>query len=271
MPRIRSIKPEFWTSGQILECSTNARLLFIGLWNFCDDAGRHPFRPKQIKAEVFPADDFTSEDILGMLDELSSNDLIMLYEYDNKQFLQVKGWHHQRIDKPQDPKNPDPFDEHSKIIQGAFPPDRIGRDRIGKERSGEEGKGGKEADASSSDVEKPTPEAKYVIPLTAGKEHPVTQEDIDKYHDLFPAVDVDQAIRNMLAWLDSNPQKRSGSARGAKTRMTSWLSREQDKASRNPNQAGGGGDSVDQQVRAAREYRERQKRLIEGETTNERQ
>ena len=129
MPRIRSIKPEFWTSGQVLECSTNARLLFIGLWNFCDDQGRHALRAKQIKAEVFPADDFTADDILGMIDELASNDLITLYEHESQQFLQVNGWHHQRIDKPQAPKFPDPFDEHSTIIRGTLPPDRKGEDR----------------------------------------------------------------------------------------------------------------------------------------------
>lgn len=137
MPRIRSIKPEFWTSGQVLECSTNARLLFIGLWNFCDDKGRHPFRPKQMKAEVFPADGFDENDILGMVRELSENGLVTLYEHDSQRFLQVRGWHHQRIDKPQDPKYPDPFDEHSKIIRGTLPPDRKGCDGIEDSPSGE--------------------------------------------------------------------------------------------------------------------------------------
>lgn len=129
MPRIRSIKPEFWTSGQIIECSTNARLLFIGLWNFCDDEGRHTYRPKQIKAEVFPADDISADDILRMLDELSSNDLITVYEHDSQRFLQVNGWHHQKIDRPQPAKHPGPFDEDSTIVRGSFALDRIGKDR----------------------------------------------------------------------------------------------------------------------------------------------
>ena len=30
-----------WTSEQIVECSPIARLLFIGMWNFCDDGGNH--------------------------------------------------------------------------------------------------------------------------------------------------------------------------------------------------------------------------------------
>ena len=32
MPRIRTIKPEFWTDEKIIELSLPARLLFIGLW-----------------------------------------------------------------------------------------------------------------------------------------------------------------------------------------------------------------------------------------------
>lgn len=135
MSRIRSIKPEFWTSEQILECSTNARLLFIGLWNFCDDLGRHPYSAKQAKAEVFPADDFTEKDILGMLDELSANGLIVRYESEGKQYFYVSGWKHQRIDKPQAAKYPDPFADHSTIIPGTLPPDRIGEDRKGEERN----------------------------------------------------------------------------------------------------------------------------------------
>lgn len=133
MSRIRSIKPEFWTSAQILECSRNARLLFLGLWNFCDDKGRHPFNPKQIRAEIFPSDDLSEDDILGMLQELSINDLIVIYEHDNKHYFYVPGWHNQRIDKPQPAKYPDPFHEHSKTYPIPLPPDRIGRDRIGED------------------------------------------------------------------------------------------------------------------------------------------
>lgn len=133
MPRIRSIKPEFWTNGQVLECSTTARLLFIGLWNFSDDAGRHPYRAKQIKAEIFPADEFTSKDILGMLQELSENGLIRPYEVDGQRYIQITGWHHQRIDKPQPPKCPAPVGDHSGNDPGMVAPDRIGKDRKGKD------------------------------------------------------------------------------------------------------------------------------------------
>lgn len=141
MARIRSIKPEFWTAGQVLECSTNARLLFIGLWNFCDDKGRHPWRPKQIKAQVFPSDPFTENDIHGMLLELSKNNLITYYEVESQGYFYVNGWHHQRIDKPQEPKHPAPIQEDSENIPRTIPPDRIGKEGIGSDPIGIDRKG----------------------------------------------------------------------------------------------------------------------------------
>lgn len=136
MARIRTIKPEFWTSAQVLECSTNARLLFVGLWNFADDQGRHPDNPKQCKAEVFPADDFTLAEVKEMLNELSKNGLIERYTHDGKGYFYIPGWHHQRIDKPQKAKYPDPFHERYKNAPGTFPPDTKGKDTKGKEDTG---------------------------------------------------------------------------------------------------------------------------------------
>jgi hypothetical protein len=113
MARIRTIKPEFWTSEQVMECSPNARLLFIGLWNFCDDHGRHPYAPKQIKALIFPSDNFSAEEVAGMFAELSANGLLVPYNVEGKEYFQITGWHHQKIDKPQKPKYPEPIGERS--------------------------------------------------------------------------------------------------------------------------------------------------------------
>lgn len=138
MPRIRSIKPEFWTSAQVLECSTTARLMFIGMWNFCDDHGRHVNNPKQIKAEVFPADDVLLVDVLGMIRELKRVGLIECYTIDNKDYIQITGWHHQRIDKRGEPRYPPKGNISSQNDLGLLPPDRRGEERRGRERKGEE-------------------------------------------------------------------------------------------------------------------------------------
>lgn len=139
MARIRSIKPEFWTSEQVMECSTSARLLFIGLWNFCDDTGRMAASSKRIKASVFPSDDFTAEDVRRMLDELASNGLVEFYVVDDVEYLRVTGWHHQKIDRPQKSKLPEPPDTPSPNGRRSF---AVGREGKGEDRKGRESSGG---------------------------------------------------------------------------------------------------------------------------------
>lgn len=148
MARYRTIKPEFWTSEQVMECSTNARLMFIGMWNFADDAGRLPLSAKAIKAQIFPSDDITSENIRGMIDELSSNGLVKIYRIEDKEFLQITGWHHQKIDKPQKPKYPPPPTEtpsESTNVRRMVAPER---------KKEEKGKKEEDADAARSAPEK---------------------------------------------------------------------------------------------------------------------
>ena len=145
MARIRSIKPEFWSSEQVMECSPTVRLLFVGLWNFCDDYGRHTLAPKQIKAQVFPCDDFTPEDIRRMLDELETNGLIMPYTVGGIEYFEVTGWHHQKIDKPQKAKYPGPFDDHSENGSRTLATDLIGEDRKGMDSSGQVGIGSRDS------------------------------------------------------------------------------------------------------------------------------
>lgn len=156
MARIRTIKPEICTSAQFVECSTNARLLFVLMWMFCDDSGVHAANPKTLRMECFPGDDdINSDEVLHMVDELKVHGLVGEYVNGGSRYWYVTGWKHQRIDKPQPAKHPGPFDDGSEMITGAgqehsknvpgmhtrsvpgtFPPEGKG-----KERKGEEGKG----------------------------------------------------------------------------------------------------------------------------------
>lgn len=137
MARIRSIKPEFWSSEQVMECSPITRLLFVGLWNFCDDAGNHVNSERTIKAQVFPGDDISTSDVRRMLDELSANGLIAFYVVEGKEYLHVTGWDkHQRIDRPTYKYPPYPCDDSSnarRMLDESSPPDRSGEERKGEE------------------------------------------------------------------------------------------------------------------------------------------
>tara|TARA_R110002051_G_scaffold324936_1_gene424682 strand:- start:339 stop:1175 length:837 start_codon:yes stop_codon:yes gene_type:complete len=128
MPRIRTIKPDFWTSEQIVECSTNARLLFVGMWNFCDDGGVHPASVLRLKMEVYPGDDFTTDQMTGWIDELQAAGLLVEFEAQGKSWWVVTGWKHQKIDRPS-LRFPQPeFDDHStndrRTIVDGHPPEK---------------------------------------------------------------------------------------------------------------------------------------------------
>jgi len=71
------------------------------------------------------------------------------------------------------------------------------------------------------------------LPLNTGGEHPVFQRDIDVFAELYPAVDILQAMRGMKGWLMTNPAKRK-TKRGIGRFINSWLAREQDKGGRQP-------------------------------------
>jgi hypothetical protein len=106
MARIRTIKPEFWTDEKIVELSPYARLLFIGIWNFCDDDGRMVYSPKRLKMQIFPSDNVDCSELVG---EIRGESLIKVYAVDNVEYLQVCGFEkHQKIDKRTASKLPSP-------------------------------------------------------------------------------------------------------------------------------------------------------------------
>jgi hypothetical protein len=99
--RYRVIKPEFFTSTQVVEVSHSARIAFIGLWVFADDSGIHPGDAKRLKMEVFPSDDCTLANIKQWVTELICVGLLEEYEANGHSWWQITGWNrHQKIDQP---------------------------------------------------------------------------------------------------------------------------------------------------------------------------
>ena len=76
MARIRTIKPEFFTSEDIVELDPLARLLYIATWCEADKEGRLVWKPKTFKMRYFPADDC---DIDALSDALVTRGLVCLY------------------------------------------------------------------------------------------------------------------------------------------------------------------------------------------------
>ncbi|MGW3711373.1 hypothetical protein ACWDN6_14650 [Streptomyces albogriseolus] len=109
MARIRTIKPEFFTSLTIADLTPEQRLTFIGLWTHVDDEGRCVDDARLIKAAVWPLDDRTAADVEGDLTALTESSLISRYTLTRRSYIAVNGWReHQRINRPTKSKYPAP-------------------------------------------------------------------------------------------------------------------------------------------------------------------
>lgn len=66
------------------------------------------------------------------------------------------------------------------------------------------------------------------LPLNDGSEWPVGADLARQWRELYPAVDVEQALRSMRGWLLANRTRRK-TARGIERFAAAWLAREQDR------------------------------------------
>lgn len=129
MARIRTIKPEFWNSPSTARASAVARLTFIGMWNWADDAGRGTANPKELEGFIFPNDDI--EELSGgrcrnfrsVLAEVSDAFGVLFYEVHGRPYYAIPSWSdHQRNERVAQGKHPGP-DEADRPPTSGFPPD----------------------------------------------------------------------------------------------------------------------------------------------------
>ena len=76
--------------------------------------------------------------------------------------------------------------------------------------------------------ESPSAPPIITLPLNDKSEYPVTGAQVLEWSELYPAIDIEQQLRNMRGWLLSNPEKRK-TKRGICSFITRWLSKEQDR------------------------------------------
>lgn len=112
MARIRSIKPEFFTSETLARIPLSARLTFIGLWTYVDDNGVGVDNERLIGAALYPLDDDPLEGLRRVsedLRQLSAVGVITRYEVAGRRYLYVTNWdEHQKVSHPGKPRYPLP-------------------------------------------------------------------------------------------------------------------------------------------------------------------
>jgi len=145
MARIRTIKPDFFTSEDIVALSPLARLLYIAIWLEADREGRLVWRPGTLKLRYLPGDECSIDELAA---ELIRSGLVVLYEADGQQLAHVPTFtRHQIINNREMPSTlphpPDvPTTRDSRVIDACSTrAGAIATPLVGKERKGMEGKG----------------------------------------------------------------------------------------------------------------------------------
>ena len=110
MARIRTIKPEFWSSPEAMAMSRDARLLVLGLISAADDHGRFLASVPAIIGAVFPNDqDVTPAKLQRWLDEVTETGMVTIYEVRGVRYGVFPSWEkHQKVARPTPSRIPDP-------------------------------------------------------------------------------------------------------------------------------------------------------------------
>lgn len=159
MARIRTIKPEFFTSLTIDALSLEAQRTFIGLWTYADDHGRGKDDARLIKAAIWPLrDEHTSQHVENDLKQIADLELIHRYEVGSGRYFQILGWaEHQRVNRPSTSRIPLPPTvpdgsprAHGNLNENSVKPPALDVEDSLQERKGtrELGKGKEEIHAS---------------------------------------------------------------------------------------------------------------------------
>lgn len=143
MARIRTVKPDFFTSDDICALSPHARLLYIGLWCEADREGRMAWTPKAFKRRYLPDDDCEIEDLCQ---ELLKRDLVRLYGEDLA-FIPTFLVHQHINPREAQSSLPVPDADASTTREARVSDAQVGR-KEGKEGEGKEGNGRRVSHAS---------------------------------------------------------------------------------------------------------------------------
>lgn len=151
MARIRTIKPEFFTSEDIVSLTPLARVFYIALWCEADREGRMDWKPGTLKMRYLPGD---SCDVKELAAELVDAGLIVLYEVDGKQYAEVPTFKTHQVINNRETESTRParnFHASSRVKAER----KEGREGKGKEEEGKEGDAPRKRSTPAAEVAKP--------------------------------------------------------------------------------------------------------------------
>lgn len=107
MPRIRTVKPEYWSDEKLGQESEAVQLTYIAIWNFADDYGVVKATPLYLKSQIFPYKDKLRIDVFcTWLKRLEELEVVIPFTYRGESFYYILNFRkHQKVDKPSKARN----------------------------------------------------------------------------------------------------------------------------------------------------------------------
>jgi len=207
--RIRSIRPEFWSSDDVTALSWDTRLIFIGLWSYVDDNGVGRDVDKLIVADLFPLEEDQRgvlKRVHGALTELSGRLMLDRYVVEGKPYLHVASFDtHQVINRKSKGRYPLPTctntdstpETHDTLTEPSVSPQV--KSPIGEGEKGRRGEGEKARGTRIPDPFNITPE----MLAWAGAKTPNIDVDkiTEKFIDYWRAVPGQRGVK--LDWVST--------------------------------------------------------------------
>jgi hypothetical protein len=183
MARIRTIKPEFFTSEDIVSLTPLARVFYIALWCEADRAGRLDWKPGTLKMRYLPGDNC---DINTLAQELIDAGLIALYEVDGKRYAEIPTFTTHQVINNRESESARPsrnFDASSRVKAEG----KEGREGKGKEEEGKEGEAPRKRSAPTPAIPQPDDVDQQTwadwLSLRKAKKAPVTETVVNGARD----------------------------------------------------------------------------------------
>lgn len=222
----RILREGILTSPRIAKLGWAEECFYRRLHSVVDDFGRYFADPGLLRAACYPRqlNKVSDSDVGKWLHACVAAALVRAYRVDGEDYLQVLDFGQQvRAKKSRFPEAPSTCMADATQTHGT----RAAAAHL--DVSGDEsvsGGGGSAEPAGSA------PELSgFAIPLNDGTEWGVPLATVSEWRETFPAVDVEQELREMRAWANANPAKRKTS-RGVQAFAVRWLAKAQDTPSR---------------------------------------
>lgn len=225
MGRIRTVKPELLIHEGLQDLEVCMKVpvivVFIGLLTQADREGRFRWKPRILKLAILP---FMSFDMETAMNGLHYAGFILKYAVDEEVYGFIPTFSDHQFVNAHEKKSDLPAYEDAYACTCIIPQ---GIDKKLHARGEGKGREGKRKGKAPIDIGAEASPMFISIPLSRGEgSHSVTEADVASLKELYPAVDVCQALRDIVAWNEANPAKRK-TVSGVREHIRRWLSKMQ--------------------------------------------